>query len=218
MYSHFFLTLVFLFITLTACTTMTSISAPVSMDINKLPYFMDDFSDHSNGWQLFTEQNGVFQYDGNALRAYLPVKEAEAITTPGISLRNSVVDVDAQKVSGPDDNYFGVLCRYRNADNYYGFIVSSDGYFAIVKNIFGIRTVLSDGTLQPTQSIHQGNTTNHLQAICQERSLKWVVNGEILAEVQDVDLIYGQVGLIAGSIDQPGVDIRYDQFIVIKPK
>jgi len=214
-YFHFYLVLLLLLVILTACSGISN-SEHVFVDINNLPYFMDDFSDHSNGWHLFAEPSGVIQYDGNSLRAYLPVNDMEVITTPGISLRNSVVDVDAEKVSGPDNNYFGVVCRYQDADNYYGFIISADGYFAIIKNIAGNRTILSDGTLQPAQSIYQGIATNHLKSICQERTLKWVVNGETLAEVQDVDLIYGQVGLIAGAIDEPGVDIRYNRFIVIK--
>jgi hypothetical protein len=211
-----FFLLVLLLLTTSACTVIPSRALIPAAELAHLPYFMDDFSDHSNGWRLLNEESGVFQYDQQSLRAFLPGAGAEVITTPGISLRNSAVDVDTEKVGGPDDNYFGVVCRYQNADNYYGFLISSDGYYAIVKNIAGQRIFLTNGSFQPAANIYPGNAGNHLQAICQERTLKWVVNGETLAEVQDTDLIYGQVGLLAGAIDQPGVDVRFDQFIVNK--
>jgi len=36
-------------------------------------------------------------------------------------------------------------------------------------------------------------------------------------EVKDTELVSGDVGLIAGTYNEPGTDIRFDNFIVRQP-
>jgi len=43
------------------------------------------------------------------------------------------ISVQTQKISGPNDTNFGILCRYQDKDNYYSFLISSDGYYGILK-------------------------------------------------------------------------------------
>jgi hypothetical protein len=35
--------------------------------------------------------------------------------------------------------------------------------------------------------------------------------------VEDADLDFGDVGLVVGNFSEPGVDILFDDFIVVKP-
>ena len=41
------------------------------------------------------------------------------------------IEVDVSKQNGPDDNAFGVLCRYQDPENFYYFLISSDGFGGI---------------------------------------------------------------------------------------
>jgi hypothetical protein len=43
------------------------------------------------------------------------------------------------------------------------------------------------------------------------------VNGIQLFEVTDSDFSSGDVGVIAGAYDTPGVEILFDNFAVLKP-
>jgi hypothetical protein len=47
--------------------------------------------------------------------------------------------------------------------------------------------------------------------------LAFNVNGQKLAEVQDRDYLSGDIGLTAGTFTKEGVDIRFDNLMVIKP-
>jgi hypothetical protein len=51
----------------------------------------------------------------------------------------------------------------------------------------------------------------------QRRDVSLYVNGEQLAQVQDARLTHGDVGLLAGSFDDPGVDVIFDNFVAIQP-
>ena len=43
------------------------------------------------------------------------------------------------------------------------------------------------------------------------------VNGEQLLQVQDDDLRQGDVGLVAGTVGEPGTDILFDNFSLSEP-
>jgi hypothetical protein len=69
----------------------------------------------------------------------------------------------------------------------------------------------------PTDAIRQGEATNHIRADCVGSSLTLHVNGAELAEVQDDTLASGDVGLLAGTFDQPGTELLFDDFVVKRP-
>lgn len=211
-------TMLFSMIFLAGCLPPSEVLEVKLLDTRQIPYFMDDFSDHRNGWNLVAQQEAVAEYDGNSLRLYIIGTEREIITTPGIKLKNASVDADAERVTGPDNNLYGLVCRYADPENYYGFLISSDGYYAIVKNINSIRTILSSDSFEPSDVIHKGSGTNHLRVLCNDRILSLYVNQQLVDEVQDIDLVYGDVGILAGTLGQPGTDIRFDNFIVMNLK
>ena len=66
-------------------------------------------------------------------------------------------------------------------------------------------------------AVHRGDAVNDILAICQGDQLMLFVNEVKLMQVSDTTFSYGDVGLIAGNRGQPGVDVRFDYFIVIKP-
>ncbi len=69
----------------------------------------------------------------------------------------------------------------------------------------------------PSEDIKQGAVTNHLRADCIGDTLKLHANGIMLGAVQDTDFHSGDVGLIAGTFDKPGTEVRFDNFSVLKP-
>ncbi len=95
--------------------------------------------------------------------------------------------------------------------------ISSDGFYGISKFVEGEETLIGMDSLQSNTAINQGATTNHLRVDCVGDRLTLYVNDRILAEVQDATFPAGDVGMIAGTFDDPGADILFDNFVVMRP-
>lgn len=184
----------------------------------ELPLFMDDFSDHDNGWILTVAEQGVVHYDGDALRILINEPNATYWATPGLKITDSVVDVDATKVTGPDDNLFGLVCRFQDERNFYGFLLSSDGYFGIMKVEDGQRTILGQPAMQVTDLVQKAGKVNHLRADCVDDRLSLYLNWTKLTEVTDTTFNSGDVGILGMTRETIGTDVRFDNFIVIAPE
>jgi len=72
-------------------------------------------------------------------------------------------------------------------------------------------------SLQPSEVIHQGAAANQIKVTCIGDELSLTVNEVLLYSVRDADFSSGDVGLIAGTFTEPGVDIHFDNFLVLKP-
>ena len=186
--------------------------------------FQDDFSNPSSGWDQFSDSDGLTNYENGAYRIRIDKPDFTFWANPGLDgiLPSDVrVEVDATKAGGPDFNDFGIICRYSGVGgqaSFYEFIISSDGFAGIVLVTESSQQVIStDGELQPFDAIRQGSATNHIQAECFGNLLTLYVNGVVLTSVSDATLASGDVGLLASSYDDAGVDILFDNFIVTMP-
>ena len=47
--------------------------------------------------------------------------------------------------------------------------------------------------------------------------LSFYINGFPVAAAQDATLKSGDIGLLAGTFTQPGVDVIFDNFVALKP-
>jgi hypothetical protein len=179
--------------------------------------FQDGFSDPTSGWDRVRSTEGMTDYENERYRIVVNSANADYWSNPGLYFEDVQIEVDALKSAGPDDNDFGVLCRYQNTENFYFLIISSDGYYGIgiVKN--GHQKLLEPPQMYHTKAVIPGNSVNHIQAICQGSRLALFVNGEFIAETQDSSFSSGDIGLIVGSFDEPGVDVLFDNLSVKIP-
>lgn len=183
--------------------------------------FQDDFSNTSSGWDTIrvTDQ-GITDYENGVYRIQVLTTDTTVWANPNQPSQGDVkVEVDATKVGGPDDNLFGVICRYEDAQNYYFFVISSDGYYGIgkVKDNNQVLINMPDDLMQPTGTITQGAASNHIRADCVGSQLTLYVNGQQVDSKTDTDIAAGDVGLIAGTSAEAGVDINFDNFLALKP-
>ena len=179
--------------------------------------FQDGFSDPSSGWDRVRTQEGMTDYEGERYRIVVNVPNADYWANPGLSFTDVSVEVDAGKVSGPDDNDYGPLCRYRDTGNFYFLIISSDGYYGIGKVQDGEQELLQPPQMYHSDVIYTDNQPNHIQADCNDSRLALTVNGVLVAETSDSSFHEGDIGFIVGSFDDPGVDIWFDNLIVKVP-
>jgi hypothetical protein len=180
--------------------------------------FKDDFSTTTAGWSTQRDQFSVIDYDNGGFRFWVNQPNFDYWSVPGLRFTDVSIEVDAKKLGGPDDNDFGVICRYKDQDNFYGFLISSDGYYGISKRKNGDHSIIGGHGMKPSLAIHTGTgVSNHIRADCVGSKLTLYVNSEKLAEETDADYSVGDVGLLVGSFDQPGIDLIFDNFFVRKP-
>ena len=179
--------------------------------------YADDFS-KPGGWGTMGRNGGSIQFEYEGLNIKVDTPNFLFWTVNGKNYQDVMVDVDAVLLSGPTNDNFGVICRFKNNENFYGMVISHDGYYGIFKNIEGnIQPLLQPEGMRYSEIIRQGGIVNHIQATCRGKSLSLTVNGEKLASVDDSDLASGKFGLIAGAYDQPGVDVLFDNLLVVQP-
>lgn len=202
---------------LTACSAISILDNSNLMQAGNILY-MDDFSNPKSGWPSWKGKNGsIIDYQAAGLRILVNELQTDFFARPGKKFSNSRIEVDTVKIGGPDNNHFGILCRYQDEKNYYAFLITSDGYNGIVKVKDGNFSMLSGTTLEYNQTIRQGENQNHLRADCANQSLTLWVNNQKSLEVHDSDFSSGGIGLIAGSYATGGVDLYFDNFIVFTP-
>jgi hypothetical protein len=179
--------------------------------------FQDDFSDEDSGWDQYRDSLAITDYEDGGYRIYVNESNYDVWANPGRSFTDVSVEVQATRVGGPEENDFGVICRYQDVDNFYFFIVGSDGYYGIGMVADGVQQLVGMDAMLISQGINKGSETNTIRADCVGDRLTLYANGTILADVRDSTLRSGDVGLIAGTFDDPGADILFDNFVVRQP-
>lgn len=188
--------------------------------------YSDDFSGEMSGWETFDDENGWCIYKGGWLHlTNYTYAEYDTYSLIQKEFSDFILEVETKYVDGTTDNSHGVYCR---ADIYseseimpcYGFFISADGYYGIVKNVKDESVVL----VPPTRSIHinKGRDVVNLMRIeCIGSNLRLSVNGHLLTEVQDDSLSSGVLGLVATAwTEQDGKrfsEIAFDNIVVTAP-
>ena len=202
-----------LLILLTACAPAPTPATPLAPSGTVL--FQDEFDASTTGWDRFANDGGIMDYFEGGFRILVQHPGLNFWSTPQKKYGDVRIEADALKLAGPDENRMGLMCRYQGG-NYYFFIISNDGYYAIGKFIKGQTTLLGQSEMQSSALI-QPNAVNHLRADCIGNNLTFYLNFNQITVVQDAELSSGDVGLLAGSFSQPGVDVSFDNFVVMQP-
>jgi hypothetical protein len=180
--------------------------------------FADDFSNTSKNWYQVTDSTRTTDYYNNSYRIVVNDVYSYAWAYPqGENFTDIQTEVDATKNNGPNDNDLGIICRYTDLDQFYFAVISSDGYYAIMKmTTDGEESIGHDNMLESDQ-INQGAAINHIRFDCVGSTLTLYVNGSQLDQQTDTDYTTGNIGLIAGTFETAGTDILFDNFSVYKP-
>ncbi len=209
---HFLPIVIILAATSLACFTTGINTTPSGI------LFSDDFSNAGKKWDQHTDASYSANYYNEAYRIIVNNVQTDAWSNPGKeSFTDTRIEVDATKIGGPDDNDFGVICRYTGANSFYYAIISSDGYYAIMKMTAENGKFIDLDSMHESNRINQGVGTNHIRFDCVGSSLTLYVNGFQIDQQTDTEYTTGNVGLISGALGSAGTDILFDNFYVYKP-
>jgi hypothetical protein len=180
--------------------------------------FQDDFSDDSSGWKNQSdEQFGTVDYFDGYYRIEVQGDHNMIWSGPGLTLTDVRIEADMIKVIGTPDDLFGLVCRAEDKENYYFFVISSDGYYGIGKTIDGVQSLINADGMKPSELISQGKSINHLRSDCIEDRLELFINGQLVAQVVDGDLSRGDIGLMAGNLAAQENVVLFDNLSTRNP-
>ena len=203
----------FLILLLSACASIPIPAVATSSPGDVL--YQEQFENNTTGWARISNDNGIMDYDGGGYRILVRQPKLNIWSTSEKDFSDVRVEVDVIKLNGPDENRMGLICRYQGGD-YYFFIISNDGYYVIGKFIGGLTLLLSQSEMQVSDAIETG-TMNHLRADCNGETLTFYINFTEVASATDSDFSSGDVGVLAGAFAEPGVDVLFDNFVVLRP-
>ncbi len=184
--------------------------------------FEDDFSDPDSGWDRTpggrtNREDGYTDYteDGTYHIAIVP-DEYIFWANPGLRVRDVAMEVDARLVSGSTDNNFGLICSYVDEENYLYAAISNEGYYSFWEQFRGNWELLGNEEKE-SELIPQDNTPVRIGLICEGDSMSLYVDGILLDVVDGLELVEGDVGLIAETFTGGGTEIEFDNFRATVP-
>jgi len=196
--------------------TGDAVLTPIGAAIPGSEFFHDDFSDQCSGWEISESSSSAYGYRDEAFFFELRDPDQIALSIPGLNLSDVVIDVNTVQTASAGDNSWGVLCRYLDFDNYYGFEISDYQYFTIYAFLDGDFVSLVDWS--ELGSIASGDgASNRLSASCVGDRLSLSLNGQEIASVRDSRLTAGDIGLTASTYDGTGAAVQFDDLRVQTP-
>ncbi len=196
--------------------TITALPTPVVI-------YQEDFGDVNSGWERYNEYDGVLDYENDQYR--MRVNATKNLFWVKAAIPDPQSDVAIQVTTywqeSQPDAPFGLICRLDSNNQYYYFYITGDGQYGIGKYLTspGMEQVdLVDDGGNPSDVIRQGvNAENTLLVVCNGNHLSLTVNQVLLLEVQDDQLSGGELGLLAGVRETPGIDVFFDNYTVMRP-
>lgn len=196
-----------------------NINAGVQESSEKIPQekkilFQDDFSSANSGWSDSADSDSSVGYLDGAYQVSVFTPNYLTWSYLDTNYDDAIVQVDTQVIQSVSDGDYGLICRYQDAENFYGLEISEDGYFTIYRYLNGEFTSLYDWTY--SDLIRPGEV-NTLTIACVGPKLTIAVGNTVLASVKDNGLSSGGLGLVAGTFDTPNLTVAFDNFIVYQP-
>jgi len=179
--------------------------------------FEDDFTDPSSGWEIV---NNAYELKGYSTGGYMiSVNQvgSRAISTSNLNYTDTIISVEAQKITGARDTQFGLVCRFQDKFNFYAFVISADGYAGIVRVVDGAKELLGSDQFFRMEGILMDDGVNEMTAHCEADSLKFIVNGETVVTVQDNTIGNGDAGFFVETFQTGEAAVVFNDFLIIKP-
>jgi hypothetical protein len=201
--------------------------------------YVATFDESPADWELYNGRLSAQAVDG-VLRVVVEVEDSLPYSTAAPYFSDFDLRVKSTATTGPLNNGYGVVFRVQDPDNYYVFFISSDGWYQVRREVDGEEKLLSDWV--PSPLVNQGlDASNDIRVVAQGDTFQFYINGELvelcipndpaaistyadsciegqmLPELVDDSIAEGQLGVIALTFDEPGVEVDFDNVLVFGP-
>jgi hypothetical protein len=171
----------------------------------------DEFTNPSSGWGIADIGDNSIRYAAGKY-VLTAVGEAPVWGVSSQDLENGVAQIQATLVNVPSDmnaksdgdgyGYVGLVARWQDRDNYYCFVVSPNGQYAIYHMLDGKRVWDTRWTQTLRDVFPPGIQARTLRVLADGTALRYYVDGRLVGVVPDAIWNHGQIGVIAGSLGQ----------------
>lgn len=169
-----------------------------------VPFYVDDGT-----WNVDDSEGVQRSVAAGAYRLRIDAEETVAWSTSQLEAGDFYLEAATIHAGGPLNNEFGVIFRYQDDDNFYAYSISSDGYYRLDRKEAGEWSSLITWT--ESGAIHTGeNSFNLLGLLVEGAQIALLVNDTPLATFTDAAFASGAIGATAGTYDEAGVEIAYD--------
>ncbi len=176
--------------------------------------YQDDFSKGSSGWD-HGSYDGVFVgYKNSEYTIQIDEEGYYFWGTPGENFSDIVLTVDSRIITPVEGGDFGVICRADDEGNFYAMTMTGDGWFSIWKVEEYYSEWLWDWDY--TREIPQDGSYS-ITAACISNELTLAIDDIVVAQVTDYSFTNGDIGLIAGTYEEGGFSVAFDNLVVMYP-
>ena len=174
----------------------------------------DDFSDRASGFAVLSDEDGGVAYAEGTLQ-FTALTEGVRWYSPSgrIEAQDVLIEATTLVVSGPPLGEIGVLCRFRDLENFTALALRGDGQAAIWQVENGVTSFLQEWTpvsgLQP-----QPDAPLQLRAECRAGDLRLEADGRLLAQARDPRPAAGDIVLMAGLAESGELVVLFDDLTV----
>lgn len=189
-----------------------TIPIPVSGDV----LHTDDFSNAQSGWDNFGDPDFISDYYEDEYRIRMLNTEYGYLAIASQYFDAVSVEVDAYLAEGSEKNGYGVICSFRDYDNFFMATISSKGlhdFWEVKADEF---IWLGGDYENPHPAILGGNAVNHIRVECVDNTISLYVNHEFIGQVE-ANLHSGDVGFWAEGFADGPIEIRFDNLKVTQP-
>lgn len=187
--------------------------ALVVLLISRFGRYSEDFSQPSDVWIQSETEQGSRSYVNGAYRITAKTPGISIPSLAGNEFKDIRLDVDARQTAGGQGDLYGLMCRVKDTQNFYAFVVNSGGEYSIEKMINGSSTTIAEGT---SDDAIRGDL-NHLRADCKGNNLTLYANDKQLVSAPDSTFTTGKVGMLVQSSTQESASVDFDNISWRKP-
>ena len=185
--------------------------------------YHDNFEDETGGWERYHEYDGILDYENGSYRMKVDATNnlfwVKAMNPEPFD--NVFIEVKTVLSESQQDAPYGLICRLDQSNQYYYFFITGDGHYGIGKHLSSPAVqhiLLADDGGQASMVINQGlNASNTIRVGCINYQLSLYVNDVLLIEAEDNQFQSGDLALMAGVQETPGIDVLFDNFSVFEP-
>jgi len=179
--------------------------------------WQDDFEGVESWFKGSKEDSYTFEFVNGAYRIYNNLLGAIVWSIRGDNYTDIRLEVDVMRQKGPEEGYFGLICRYVDSKNYYALVIGDNATAKIAKMENSKLSFIQQGDI-PGNLLNENNEYNRIRADCVGSSLTLYVNEEKVIETQDDAFTSGDVGIGTGNqFEEAGIDALFDNFEIWQP-
>lgn len=200
---------------------MSLACAVPSLPTGDAALFKDDFSGTDGGWGLGTDDQSSVEITGGELVVKVFLDKFFVWSTPGQQdLENIHVEATAKNTGAGSSTGFGILCNRQVTDQFYYFVVTSNGEYAIAETAVAKDDVFltNNDQLGTSSDIPVNAASYRIGADCGNGTLTLYVNGKKIDSVQDSSYTKGDIGLFTWTSSDPTAEVHFDDVVVTKLK